>query len=143
VAQTAELADGGGELILVVDDEAAIVASVRLCLEGKGYRVLVARNGQEALNVFVAHQPQVAVVVTDVMMPVMDGLKLARALRGLDARVRVIASSGLDVADRAGEAEAGDIAEFLSKPYQSRTLLAAIRRQLDLANPATGAGPPG
>ena len=143
VAQTAELADGGGELILVVDDEAAIVASVRLCLEGKGYRVLVARNGQEALNVFVAHQPQVAVVVTDVMMPVMDGLKLARALRGLDARVRVIASSGLDVTDRAGEAEAGDIAEFLSKPYQSRTLLAAIRRQLDLANPATGAGPPG
>ncbi len=122
------LADGGGEMILVVDDEAAIVAAVRLCLEGRGYRVLTAKDGREALELYAAHRAEVRVVLTDVMMPVMDGLKLARALRQLDAHVRVIASSGLDPAAIPAEVAAGFITEFLSKPYDQRLLLAAIQR---------------
>ena len=75
---------------------------------------------------------EVKIVVTDVMMPVMDGLKLARALRGIDAEVRVIASSGLDPASIAVELEADYIMEFLKKPYERHTLLAAVGRQLQV-----------
>lgn len=123
------LMEGGGETVLVVDDEATIVTAVRICLEGAGYHVLTAKDGREALEVFGAHQPPAGIVVTDVMMPVMDGLKLARALRQLNPTVRVIASSGLDLAERSGEIAAGFITEFLNKPYQPRTLLAAVCRQ--------------
>ena len=127
--ETAELARGQGETILVVDDEEAILAATRYCLEGHGYRVLTAKNGQEALAVFDAHRREVKIVITDVMMPVMDGLKLARALRELDAAVRVIASSGLEPEAKSTELAAGIIVEFLSKPYDRSTLLAAVRRQ--------------
>jgi len=128
-ADTETLADGGGETILVVDDEAAIVAAVRICLERRGYRVLTAKDGQEAIEMFSAHRADVRLVLTDVMMPVMDGLKLARALRQLDANVRVMASSGLDPAAIPEELAAGFITEFLNKPYDQRLLLAAIQRQ--------------
>ncbi len=138
--EAARTEDGAGETILVVDDEAAILAGVRHCLEGRGYRVLTAKDGQEALEVFAARPREVELVVTDVMMPVLDGLKLARALRRLDPRVRVIACSGLDPAGRAGEIEAGFVAEFLNKPYEPHALLAAIRRQLALTAAGTRAG---
>ncbi len=129
-----ELADGGGETVLVVDDESSIVTAVRHCLETHGYRVLTAGDGEEALSVFQAHRPQVRVVVTDMMMPVMDGMTLATSIRRLDANVRVIASSGLGHRDAAGGEDAGVIAEHLDKPIDPATLLAAIRRQLKHAN---------
>lgn len=135
-AEEAEaLADGGGETILVVDDEPAIVAAVRLCLEGRGYRVLTAKDGREAIELYAAHRSEVRIVLTDVMMPVMDGLKLSRGLRQLDAHVRVIASSGLDPSAIPAEVAAGFITEFLSKPYDRRLLLAAIQRQQKSAVP--------
>ncbi len=133
--ETVDLVSGDGETILVVDDEAPILAAARHCLERNGYRVLQAKNGQEALAVFVAHRPEVKVVVTDVMMPVMDGLKLARALRRLDPKVRVIAASGLDPVASSLDVAAGFIAEFLKKPYERSTLLAAVHRQLQTLKP--------
>ena len=127
----------------MVDDEASIVTAVRLCLEGRGYRVLTAKDGREAVELFVAHRHEVGIVVTDVMMPVMDGLALARTLRRLDANVCVIASSGLDPATINEELAAGYIAEFLNKPYEQCMLLTAIRRQLKrLAHDNHGTRPP-
>ena len=121
---------GNGETILVVDDEPYIVATVSHCLVEYGYRVLTAKDGKQAMAEFLAHQPSIRVVVTDVMMPAMDGLKLARALRQLDPRVRVIASSGLDQAEKSAELTDGTIAEFLAKPYEWAELLAAVHRQV-------------
>jgi nitrogen-specific signal transduction histidine kinase/ActR/RegA family two-component response regulator len=130
-----DLANGTGETILVVDDEASIVTAVQLCLERRGYRVLAAANGQAALNVLAANSADVEIVFTDVMMPVMDGLALAREVHRLYPDMPVIASSGLDLQGRPSEIEAGVISEFLTKPYQPPALLAAIRRQLKSGGP--------
>ena len=135
-SDTERFADGGGETVLAVDDEVAIIAAIQISLERHGYRVLTANDGKQALEIFENHRPLVKIVVTDVMMPVMDGLTLARALRRLDPNVRVIASSGLEPANRSSEIEAGFIAEFLTKPYEPATLLAAISRQLRRLNSA-------
>ena len=124
---------GQGETILLVDDEETILTAVQRVLEENGYRVVTARNGKEALVTFVAHQQEVKLVVTDLMMPEMDGLNLARALRRLDQDVPIIGSSGLDPAAQTAEVEAGNIAEFLHKPYEQATLLATIRRHLPAA----------
>ena len=132
-----DLTDGAGETILVVDDEASIVMAVRRCLERHGYRVLTAANGQDAMDLLAVNAAEVKIVFTDVMMPVMDGRALAKELHRLYPHVRVIASSGLDLAGRPAEVAAGLIAEFLEKPYQSPALLAAIRRQLKSDGPSS------
>lgn len=129
-------ANGAGDTILVVDDEASIVVAVRLCLERRGYRVLTANNGREGLAVLAANAAEVKIVFTDLMMPVMDGLALAREVHRRYPDVRVISSSGLDPEGRPAETEAGVIAEFLNKPYHPPALLAAIRRQLPGGAPA-------
>lgn len=127
----AESRDGHGETILVVDDEAPIIAAVQGCLEIHGYRVLTAEDARTAIKLFTAHRSDVRVVLTDVMMPAMDGLKLARALHQIEPNVPVIASSGLDPATFPAELAAGFFVEFLNKPYDQHTLCAAIRRQLN------------
>jgi PAS domain S-box-containing protein len=135
---------GHGETILVVDDEAPILAAVKHCLEKHGYRVLTADDGPAALGVFTDHREEIRLVLTDVMMPEMDGLKLARALRLIDPSVRVIASSGLDPASVPAELAAGFIVDFLNKPYDQHTLCAALRRHLPAPvgepGPVTGGG---
>ena len=115
-----------GETILVVDDEAPILVAVRHCLEGAGYRVLTAKDGKDAIATFVEHRREIRVVVTDTMMPVLDGSRLAVALQAIDPRVRVISSSGLE-----SSPETGLVAQFLKKPYENAALLAAVSRQLE------------
>lgn len=121
---------GNGELILLVDDEAAIRTATGLLLEKNRYGVLSAANGQEALELYRQHGNEVRLVITDLMMPVMDGLELVRALRRLDPGVKVIAASGLGAeVDRVQLAVLG-VTEILAKPIQVETLLKAIREQL-------------
>jgi len=122
---------GSGELILVVDDEAQVIQAVEHCLSTHGYRVLTARDGRQALMTFVSHQQEVRLVLTDVMMPIMDGIKLAKLVHGLAPKVPVIASSGLE---RSAQSVA-EISEFLDKPYESRELLAAVGRHLKAQTP--------
>src|SRR5687768_3904028 len=82
---------GHGEMILVVDDEPAICMITRKNLEAHGYKVLTARSGFEAVDLMSAQEGKVRVVVTDMMMPGMDGPATIRALRKVDPKVRVIA----------------------------------------------------
>jgi PAS domain S-box-containing protein len=121
---------GHGELILVVDDEAPIREATRRLLELHGYRVLVATNGEEALRHILLSRGSLRLVVTDVMMPVMGGIALARALQTIDAGIPVVATSGLDEADKRQELAAVGVREVLAKPCSANDLLAAIRRQL-------------
>ena len=100
--------------------------AIRHSLEAAGYRVLTAKDGKDAIDAFVEHKDEIRVVVTDTMMPVMDGSKLAMAPRAIDPRVRVVSSSGLDTG-----AKSGLVVEFLKKPYENVELLAAVRRQFE------------
>jgi PAS domain S-box-containing protein len=118
---------GAGELILVVDDEAPVRMVTRRLLEAFGYRVALAGNGVEALTVFTARQDEVAAVITDMMMPVMDGPATIRALRAIRPDVRIIAASGMHGPD-AGVPPL--VPDFLPKPYSADALLTVLHRLL-------------
>ena len=77
------LPKGNGELVLVVDDETAICSLLRRTLERQNYRVVTANDGREGLELFRSHRSEVRLVITDLMMPVMDGTELIRSLRVL------------------------------------------------------------
>ena len=118
-----------------MDDEESIIAASRRLLEKHGYKVIAARDGREALERCRELAAPVVVVVTDIMMPKMDGLKLIHALRERDSSVKIIASSGLgrDLGGSlpAGELDALGVELFLPKPYTAEKLLAALRKVLD------------
>jgi two-component system cell cycle sensor histidine kinase/response regulator CckA len=135
-----QLPRGAGETVLIVDDEPDIISGMRTALQSQNYRVLVARNGREALDSVKANGQSVNVVVTDLMMPEMDGLTLIRGLRVSNPDLRIIASSGLS-ADAGGrgrnqELRSLGVKSFLSKPYTADKLLTALH---DLLHPNGGA----
>lgn len=127
----AESVRGNGELVLVVDDEAAIRQITSQTLEAFGYEVLVAADGAEAVALYRERQQEIAVVLTDMMMPVMDGPATIRVLRRLNPKVRIIAASGLSAGPGAAPAPGSGELVFLAKPFTSGELLQAIRRVLD------------
>ena len=121
---------GRGELVLVVDDEVAIREATREILEQHQYRVLTAADGREGLDVFLRERENVRLVLTDLMMPVMSGIALVRALRTLEPNVKIIAASGLDDDGKRTELAALGISEILVKPYVPAQLLGVLRRHL-------------
>jgi len=129
-AQASQLPLGHGELILVVDDEEAILEITKGTLEAYGYQVLTARDGTEAVALYAQHKSEVKVVLTDMMMPYMDGAATIRALQKLNSRVKIIASSGL-TETKVAEASIGGIGKFLSKPYTAEKLLITLAEILN------------
>ncbi len=93
---------GHGELILVVDDEPTILQLARGILEAHGYRTILARNGSEALAQFAEKRGPIQVVLTDLMMPELDGPSTIRAIQQLHPQVPIIASSGLPPSGEGG-----------------------------------------
>jgi PAS domain S-box-containing protein len=120
-----ELPRGNGETILVVDDEAAIREITKRTLERFGYRVLLAADGSEALTIFMDNRGTIDLVLTDMMMPVMDGPATIEALRTIDPDIRIVAASGLTI-----DAQAKHVKRFLPKPYRAETLLRALKDTL-------------
>jgi PAS domain S-box-containing protein len=123
---SASLRYGRGELILVVDDEIAIREITKGTLEAYGYRALTAADGTEAVALYAQHKDEIRVVLTDVMMPFMDGPATIRALQKMNPHVKVIASSGLAENVRAVEAASTAVKTFLPKPYTAEKLLNAL-----------------
>ena len=125
-----ELPRGSGEAVLIVDDEPEIVAGMRSLLEQHNYRVLVAKNGLEALAVMQQYGQAIDAVVTDIMMPEMDGVQLIRVLRKMHPRLQIVASSGLGkengASTRSQELEALGVRSFLPKPYGVNDLLESL-----------------
>jgi PAS domain S-box-containing protein len=125
-----DLPAGAGELILVIDDENAIREVARETLKAFGYRVIVASDGAEAMAVFATHKDEVKVVITDMMMPYMDGPATIRAMRRLDPNVKIIATSGLKAEDKIADAAQLGVRTFLPKPYTAEKLLKTVAAML-------------
>ncbi|HEU5124405.1 MAG TPA: ATP-binding protein [Verrucomicrobiae bacterium] len=122
---------GKGEKILIVDDELAFLEMVRQTLQVFNYRVLVARDGTEAIAMYKEHQSEVRAVVSDMMMAVMDGPKAIAALRQINPDVKIIAVSGLDPkSSQTGNGKSSG-QMFLKKPFTTETLLTALRQLLE------------
>lgn len=121
---------GNGELILVVDDEVAIREIAKGTLEAFGYRALTAADGTEAVALYAQNKDEIKVVLTDMMMPFMDGLSTIRALQKMNPQIKIIASSGLTENARIVEASTAGVKTFLAKPYTAGKLLEALHNEL-------------
>ncbi|MHB1082705.1 MAG: PAS domain S-box protein [Prosthecobacter sp.] len=121
---------GQGELILVVDDEEVIREVVQKTLCAHGYRVITAGDGTEAIAQFSQNRGEVKAVLTDIMMPFMDGVTLSRTLKKMDPNIQIIATSGMGSAkgrqDKAAALASLQINTFLNKPYSANEILTAI-----------------
>ena len=132
-AKEADLPRGQGQLVLLVllvDDEPNVLSVTSGTLKAFGYRVISAVDGADAVGVFASHKDEIAVVLTDMMMPVMDGLATARVLRRMRPHVPIILASGLGGDSRMGQATEAGIRDFLHKPYTAETLLTALAEVL-------------
>jgi nitrogen-specific signal transduction histidine kinase len=116
---------GNGELILVVDDEPQIRDITAAMLSRNGYRVLTACDGAEAVALFATRSSEISVLITDLIMPNLDGAALANIATHLNPRVKVLAISGLSSAGRNGKTERFGGA-FLFKPFKIQALLEAV-----------------
>ncbi len=121
-----ELPIGFGELILLVDDEDSICEVTKIVLENYGYKVLVAKDGIEALALYTQHQKKISVVLIDMMMPSMDGSTTVKVLKTMNPQVKIIAVSGL-VTSKMAQLLGNSVKTFLSKPYTSDELLKKLQ----------------
>ena len=120
-----------GELLLLVDDEKPILQVARALLEGHGYRILTAEDATEALALFAMRKDEIRLVLTDLAMPLMDGVSLIRTLKKMKPDVRVIASTargGLE--QHAEELESLKVSQCLIKPYSKQKLLKTLQEVL-------------
>ena len=122
---------GKGETILLVDDEASILNLTSQTLQAFGYQVLTAADGAEAVAVYAEQRDKIAVVLTDMMMPIMDGQAMVQALTRLNPEIKIIGASGLNLTGNAADKARLGIKRFLMKPYTASTVLQALRAVLD------------
>jgi len=118
---------GNGEVILVIDDETSILSITSETLQTYGYRVLTACNGAEGVAIFAQEKNKIAVVLTDLSMPVMDGRATIYALLKISPKAKIVAMSGMDEAESVAKASTAGIKHFISKPYTAATLLKTLR----------------
>ncbi len=122
---------GGGETVLLVEDEDAVRRTARRVLERNGYHVLEAGNGQEALEILRELGTKIAVVISDVVMPKMSGTDLFEIARRELPDVRFVLMSGYPAKDVSSGPNRYPAVPFLHKPWTTSELLDSIRSQLD------------
>lgn len=122
---------GRGETILVVDDELFNLLLAQKILEASGYRVLTAKDGLDALDVYMRRQKAIAAVLMDIMMPVMDGLTAIRSLTEMNPAVKIIAISGLKEESWKDKAAQAGVRHFLPRPCTRWQLLYCVHEILN------------
>lgn len=125
--------NGNRELILLVDDEAEIAGLAATMLTDEGYRVILAKDGFEALKIYQQIGKQIALVILDFFLPVMDGDAVFDELRTLNPEVVVVLSSGFAEQSKLGNMLALGLKGFIPKPYTSEKLLEQVRSTMDTA----------
>jgi len=124
---------GSRELILLVDDEAEIAELASTMLTDEGYRVILARDGFEALKIYQQIGKLIALVILDFFLPVMDGDAVFDELRSLNPDVVVVLSSGFAEQSKLGNMLAQGLKGFIPKPYTADKLLEQVRSTVDAA----------
>ena len=138
-ADSSGAARGAGETVLVVDDEPAVRVVTKRILQRSGYAVLDAAGGAEALHALREHPGPVHLLLTDVIMPDMNGREVARQVRGQRPGIRVVYMSGYSPEAIAHDGLLDEGAAFVRKPFESGLLLQTVRRALDTAEQVTPA----
>jgi DNA-binding NtrC family response regulator len=121
----------GNETVILVEDEGAILELGQIILEGLGYTVVAARTPAEALRVAAEHSGPIDLLITDVVMPEMNGRELAEQLSTARPRMRRLYMSGYtsDIISHRGVLDEG--VNFIQKPFSMRGLAEKVRAALD------------
>ena len=127
----AETSPGRGETVLLVEDEEEVRQLVREVLQAGGYAVLEASGGEDALRLAAAHEGEIAMLLTDVVMPGMSGPELAEHFRALRPRTAVLFMSGYTDHPAVHQAAADHGQGFLQKPFTPAVLARAVRQRLE------------
>jgi signal transduction histidine kinase len=137
-ASTAEAALGDNETVLLVEDEIAILRLVERLLQQLGYRVLAAQSPLEAIAIAEIHPEKIDLLVTDVIMPDLNGQDLANRLRNLFPGLRVLFMSGYtaNIIFHRGVLDKDDI--LLQKPFSKKELATKVREVLTKVNSGEG-----
>lgn len=124
-------AQGTREYILLIDDEPEIAELAAEMLAEEGYKVIIAKDGFDALKVFQRVNRQIGLVILDYFLPVMDGDAVFEELKALNPNVNVVLSSGFAEQNKIGAMLAQGLRGFIPKPYTRAKLLEQVRSTLD------------
>lgn len=131
---------GAGALLLVVDDEEAVLTVTRRMLERHGFRVLTAIDGAAGLRVFQEHRGEIRAVLLDLTMPVMGGEEALREIRRIDPQTPVLLASGYSEQDATARFGELGLTGFVAKPFDSERLAAALEAVIHGPRPEEAAG---
>ena len=123
--------EGKRELILVIDDEPEIAEFASTILADEGYKVIVARDGFEALRIFQQIHDQIGLIILDFFLPVMDGDAVFEELKAINPRVNVVLSSGFAEQSKIGVMLAQGLRGFIPKPYTREKLLEQVQSAIE------------
>lgn len=121
----------GTETVLIVEDEEMLLAMVRMRLATHGYRVIEASDGEKALEVFSQHHKEIALVLSDLGLPKMDGIDVLKKMKEIDSNVQVVVASGYFEPQLKLELEQLGAKGFIMKPYKIDQLLLIIREVME------------
>jgi PAS domain S-box-containing protein len=122
---------GGTETILLVEDEELLIEMMRLLLESKGYKVITAKDGSEAIKLYKRHKKVIDVVLTDMGLPEMTGMNVLKKLIEINPKVCVICASGFFEPDVKHELYKSGVKGIVQKPYTPDDVLRKLREVLD------------
>lgn len=122
---------GGNETILIVDDQETVWDFLIEALQNLGYSVLLAENGEDAVEIYRENPNQIDLVLLDMVMPKLGGHSTFYQLKALDPNVKVLLSSGFVSASSVNDLIENGAAGFLAKPHRIKALAEEIRRILD------------
>jgi CheY-like chemotaxis protein len=122
---------GNRELILLIEDEAAVAELAAEMLAIQGYKVIVVHDGFAALKIYERIGRQIALVILDFFLPIMDGDAVFDELRSLNSNISVVLSSGFAEQSKISSMLAQGLRGFIPKPYTSEKLIAQVRSILD------------
>jgi CheY-like chemotaxis protein len=128
----ADRVEGGAETILVVDDDDAVLKLGKDILMRFGYHVMTADSGEEAMALFSAQHDQIDLIILDLNMPGMGGLKCLQEIRKIDSQAKILIASGYSPNGSVREIIGDDTNRFIGKPFQVKEILKKVRAVLEL-----------
>jgi signal transduction histidine kinase/ActR/RegA family two-component response regulator len=131
VRKSIEEIPGGTETILVIEDEEMLRSLAKGILVSKGYKVLIAEDGMQGVEMYQSHQKEIAVVLSDVGLPLLSGPDVFRKIREINPEAKVILASGFFDPETKSEMFKAGLKNFIQKPYMHDEVLQKIREVID------------
>ncbi len=116
----------GGETILFVEDEPIQLRLMQNFLQSEGYRVLIAREGNEAINVHLAHKDEIALVILDLGLPKLNGWEIFQRMKNANPELKAIIASGYITAELESAMAQGELKGVIMKPYELNDVAAPL-----------------